>query len=334
MEQSLYNREVKEKYLEKFDNEQTKTTIGSLFQKAELIEEALGKDLYNFNSVEIGKVIQNARPVSGSVAFTYQRFISKYISWAISPMAIRDNNINPLKGLTKEWSSQFVDHTKKIHWSKDELYEFLELLPNAQDQAMLALMFEGVIGDKLSEIINLHYKDIDWNNNKININSTDDSKRTIEVENRTMRFIENAYKEITHRYYDEKTGDYKESELVPTDFIFKNANTKRNLNVKRPINKSTIYLRLKRLKDEFELEYLTANSLKESGMIHMITKIFEAKEDDDKVITKEDLFLIAEEFGFKKMKANGYEYYNTSFMKTILSPEKVYKTTNVKIKYK
>lgn len=326
----LYNGEIKEKYLnEKFSNEDSKKTIRTLFGSAELIEDVLEKDLYNFNLVEIGKVIQNAKPHSFQVAKAYGQFISNYISWAIKPMALRENNINPMKGIDTSWYSQFVDNSKKIHWSKKEFIEFLESLSNAQDQAFLALLFEGVMGASHSELVNITYEDIDWTNQTIKIKERDKNNEIVKLDDTFMRFIKNAYNEQTYRSYHVETGDYKERDLISSDYLFKNAISKR-LKDPKSVAASVLYSRLKHIKEEHDLEYLTPNAIRQSGMINMAVELYL---DKNAKLTYEDFEKIGDKYSYSKIKTPEYEYYNTTLMKQIIDIDKVYDLTGVKIEY-
>lgn len=331
MDIKLFNKEIKEKYLnDRFENEASRNTIRYMFRNSELIEDILNKDLYNFNLTEIGKVIKNANPHSKTVAENYGRVISGYISWAIKPMGLRENNINPLKGVDDSFYDDLVDKTKKVHYSYDELLELVERLPNAQDQATLMLLFEGIHGNNFSELSNIHYNDINWNENTIYIK---DREETITVSDACMRFIERAYKQPTYYTYDENTGGYKEKQLVDSPYVFKN-----KLNAKskggEPISHQVFYFRITDIKKEFDLEYLTANALKQSGMIKMAADILKDKIENGKEVTLEyeDFAKIGDKYKLSMINNNGYDYYNTAQMKTYITPEKIEELYGIKMK--
>ncbi|MFO1442909.1 hypothetical protein KDN24_06725 [Bacillus sp. Bva_UNVM-123] len=332
MSTKLYNNEIKERYLnERFENEDSRTTIKYVFKSAELIEDVLNKDLYNFSLPEIGKVIKNANPHSIGVARSHGRIISKYISWAIEPMGLRENNIHPMKGINDSWYDTLVDKTKKIHYSKDELIELIERLPNAQDQAFLALMFEGVVGDKFEELRNISYYDVDWNNNELTIRNRDNFK--IKLDNTFMRYIKNAYEAQTYRNYDKETGDYKERDLLDSNYIFRNIKSRAKEG--EPVSLQVFYNRLNNIKGEFDLEYLTPNALKQSGMIHMAAEIIKEKKKNNKEIDMSyaDFEKIGIKYDYSKIHTVSHVYYNTNLMKTFLTEEKLFELYGIKIKF-
>lgn len=329
----LYNKDIKDKFLnENYDNEQTKNTIRHVFIKSEPIESVLNKDLYDFTADEIGNVIKNSNPLSSTVARSTGRFISQYISWA---MSYRNSNIHPLDAKSPSWYDQFVDKTKKIHFSYDELFDGIidsPMILNAQDQALLALMFEGIVGKGFTELNSIHYNNINWNANEVIV---DGREKPIKVSDRTVKYIENAYHETTYRFYNLDTGDYTEKELVKSDYIFKNTKSPRTKEGE-PISVQTFYGRMRTLKEMLGLEYLTPNALKQSGMISLAADIAKEYIEKGKVnetgmpeLGYDEFALIGEKYNMAKMVNNGYEYYNTFLMREFITEEKIKELYNL-----
>lgn len=309
----IYNEEIKERYLQENypDEEGTQNTIRNLFSKSELVEDILQKDLYNFNLVEVGKVLQNTNPYSKNVAKTHLRFLSRYISWAINT-GLRDNNIHPIKGVETDWAEQFVDKTKKVHFSYDEMNEMVESMANAQDQAFIWMLFEGVQGNRFSEIRNLNYNTVNWNTNELTLMDEDGSTRTITVTDQCMRYIENAYKQTVYRGEEER-----ERPMIMSDFIIRNTHSPRT---KSPdISLSALYNRIHSLKTKLSLLYFTPNGIKQSGMIWEAVKQYQ----QDGVLGYKQLAIIGEKYNFSTISNNGYTYFNTYLMKDFLSSENI-----------
>lgn len=322
---NIYNEEFKEKYLnERFDNEDSRVTVRYIFKKSELIEDILGKDLYDFNVLEIGKVLQNANPHSINVANSYMRVISKYISWCIDPIRIREDNIHPLKGIEKDWANQFVDKTKKIHFSKEELEDIVEnKLPNAQDQAFIWMMFEGVQGQKFTELRNLNYNKVNWNKNELSLMDENHSERNIIVSNQCMRYIENAYKEFTY-----KSPSEKERILVKSDFILRNVESPR---IKSPdVSMAALYNRLSHIKQNLDLEYFTGNSIKQSGMIWKAVQIYYRDGYFGDYKQYEEIGI---QFNYSMISNNGYNYYNSNLMNQFINQENFKKLYDIDVEF-
>ncbi|PLR99549.1 phage lytic cycle repressor MrpR family protein [Bacillus sp. T33-2] len=322
----LYNEEIKEKFLsENYENEQTRKTIRNVFYKSEPIENVLDKDLYNFNLDEIGNVIKNSNPLSASVARSTGRFLTQYITWAAP---YRKSNLNPVKGVTNEWYDQFSDKTKKIHFSEDELFNgVIEQLENAQDQALIALIFEGIIGKGFSELKPLHYNHINWNTNEITVPERDGEK--VQVSDRVMRYVEQAYKQRTYSTFNEETQNYNERELLQSDYIFKNIKSPRAKNGE--VNGSVFYTRMNNIREAFDLEYLTPNSIRQSGMIKMSADLLKEKIEEGKEpkLEYEDFEKIGDKYKFSKVYNKGYSYYNTTLLREFVNPSTLKELYNI-----
>ncbi|MGD6876913.1 hypothetical protein [Bacillus infantis] len=317
----LYNEEIKEKFLSTYTNEDSQYTIGHVLSKAIYEESRLEKDLYDFNLSEIGEVIANAKPHSKSVAKSYGRFLTQYISWAIEE-GLRKSNINPLKGVNDSWFDDLVDDTKKIHYSEEEFYELLEQLPNAQDQGFLFLLFHGIMGKSFSQLQAITYNDINWNKNEVYIKERDEN---IELTDRGMRYLENAYKDTLYHSFDKETGDYKERELLPSDYLFKNTKSARTKIENLPISTTLLYSRLNNIRNEFDLEHLTPNAIRQSGMISLAAKILHEKiaNGEEPKLSREDIKVIGDKYQSSKIEVGEYSYYNRSLMKPFINAEKL-----------
>lgn len=318
----LYNEETKERFLTTYDNEQTQKTLRNVFYNSELEELRNGKDLYDFNLTQIGEVIKNSNPHSSVVARATGRFISQYISWAIGEKL--RGNINPLKGVNNEWYDGLVDKSKKIHWAEDEFYsEIIEKLDNAQDQALVSLIFEGILGKGFSELKEIVYNNINWNKNEITIKRNGENKVFV-LSNRTMRYVENAHKSQTYRILNTKTGELSDKEVVSSDYLFKNVKSPRTKEGE-PLSLQTFYGRMNSIKEKFDLEYLTPNALRQSGMIKMAAELVNEKvqKGEEPIIGYDEFAIIGERYDSPKMTQNGYTYYNTFLMKEYLNEQNI-----------
>ncbi|KON87420.1 hypothetical protein AF332_11680 [Sporosarcina globispora] len=325
MSNKIYNLDIKEKFLSTYENEQTQNTLKYVFYRSYSAEELLEKDLYDFTSDQIKKVIKNTNPHSLVTAKSTTRFITQYISWAIGE-GLR-SNLNPLKGLDDSFYEGLIDKTKKIHYSKEEFIDLLEKLPNAQDQAFLMLMFHGIIGNKFEELRELSYNDIDWNNNKITLRKR--NNQIIEVDDVTMRYLENAHKQQVYFTYNEKNGEHSERELLPNEYIFKSLKSPR-AKEGESVTQAVLYTRLTNIKKEFDLEYLTPNAVKQSGMIFMAVELYNGKRDK---LEYEDFEKIGKKFDYSMLNNNGYQYYNTTLMKEFCNSKNSKELYDIEIEY-
>lgn len=324
MDNKLYKPEIKEAFLNSYENEATRTTLRYLLYKAEPIESQLNKDLSNFNLNEIANVLKNTNAMSKSVVKTNARFLSSYISWAIAN-GHRGNEINPLSGITDEWYNDLT-FKKKLFLSQQELDDMANKdLVNAQDAAVLYLYFESVMGDQSSELLNLHYNDINWNENKITLrdNANPDNPRTIEVSENCIKIIKAAYEEDSYEFENGETG--REAALIRSDYIIRNIESKRANSAQ--LTRPTLYSRLNGIKNSLGLPFLTPNNLRKSGMIKMAVTLYQERGK----IEKEELDEIAEKYGYNKVRIGNKEHYNTSVFKEFINRETILELYGVDI---
>lgn len=320
----LYNEEIKERFLSTYDNESTQTTIRNVFAKTELVESVLEKDLYSMNLTELGKSIENTNPYNLNVAKSTGRFISQYLTWC-TENGYRESNINPLKGVDDEFYDKYVDKSKKIHFSFDEFLTLLEdkSLHNAQDKSFLFLMFEGLMGEQFSELRELTINDINWDENKIFIKSRN---QYIEVSKECIKYLEKTINEKTYYNYNSKTKDFNERELLPSPYVFKTTKSPRSTEGQM-VGMSMLYTRLHALKEILDLQYLTPNAIKQSGMIKMTVDIY----NEEGVIGYEQLAKVGEKYDYSKIYTDEYEYYNTYLMKEFINESNIKDLYNIDV---
>jgi integrase len=323
----LYNEEIKEKFLSTYENEQTQKTLRNVFYNASLIENVLEKDLYEFTQDEIGKVIANTNPHNSNVARSIGRFVSQYISWAIEER-LRTNKLNPLKGVITEWYDNFVDKTKKIHYSYEEFLELLEH-PNmlsAQDQTFLFLIYEGIMGQKFSQLRELKFSDIDWNHNTVYVKERNEK---IKVSDECIKYLEKAHNQSTYYQFNKTTKEFTEKELLPSEYIFKNVKSPRATEGQQ-VGINVFYSRLHTLKDLLELEYLTPNAIRQSGMIYEAVKIYK----EEGTLAYDQLAKVGEKYAYSQLENGGYTYYNTYLMKEFLNENNIKELYDIDVEIK
>jgi integrase len=314
----LYNPQIKEEFLKTYDNEQTQNTIRYLLFKAYSIEMILDKDLYNFSLGEVGQVLLNSDPLNLSVAKTNARFLTQYISWAIEK-GLRNDNLNPLRGIdANEWASKFVSK-KKIYFSENELFELESKLVNYQDKAIIRLLFESVNGHGVSEILNLKESDIDTNNLTLKLKDIKFDSREITVTKYCMDLIVGAISEREYMIQNgTKTTGNTQLNLVQNDYVIRPVDRKTK-DPDAPADKHTVYRRLAVLGELFDLPYLTVKNIHRSGMIKMARD----KYLEHGSLEYEQLSDIAQAFGLRTVRVNGYDTYNTTILREYLNEQNI-----------
>ncbi|WP_442636527.1 phage lytic cycle repressor MrpR family protein [Rossellomorea marisflavi] len=322
----MYNEEIKQKFLDTYENEGSKNTIKYLFYNSYENEVPLDKDLYDFDLSEIRLVIFSSNPKSISVARQKSVFISQYISWAIENN-LRKTTINPLQDIRGEWFEQFVDPDIKQYISLSNLHEMEQRLVNYQDIAVLRLLFEGVYGQASSEIRNLKFEDINQNSGEIRLYDDKKGERKITVSQSTLDILNKAYDQKIYQNNNGETTRQKETDLLDNEYVVRP--TKRGRVIEGRVSQTVVMKRIKMISELFDMEDMTPKSITRSGMIYMAYRLL--KESGKKELTKDIFEAVGDRFNLTKIHQvsninnQEYSYHNRTVMSEFINEENIKK---------
>ena len=333
----LYNQEFKDKFMNEVyaDTKGNQYNVYFLFKKISKYEKNDNMDISEFTRGDIRDVLEEIKPFSLGDAQRKVKYLEDYITWMLrNGYSKRKNNISPLAGVDEAFYKSTLDNNRKLYYSYDEFQDILEETPNAQDQAMLALMFQGIIGEEFNELTHLSYYDIDWNNAIITINNREDKLTdsvitvTREVNDRVLYYLERGHHATEYYRSNDKYG--KAQILVPSDLILKNTTSAR-LKEGASVSPSAIYGRISRLKDFLDLEYFTSKTVMQSGMLYMAYDlIFNQKKYTN--LSTELYQEIGAYYNYSTMRQqNGDVQYNRNFMAKFINPENLLNLYGVEV---
>jgi len=271
----MYNEAIKLNYLERYENVDTKEVYGRIFKKSAQLEQQLEKDLYNFNEEELKLfVIQILQPKTKESSRSIYSTIASYIEWSIIE-SYSQHLVNPWKKRGQDYIYSLVMPVKN-YMSYDEKQYILKTIINDQDKFIIEALWNGIQGDKLSELVTLMM-------NQVNIIS-----HTIEIVNEQKEKIREiiafddqlcnyAIQANAQRLYIKKNGQCSENtisesaELVESNYIIKRSNTKHKGD-KSHTTHYTVYNRIEMFRqlkdmDTFSNVLVTKNIVR-SGMIY------------------------------------------------------------------
>ncbi|MGF9908763.1 hypothetical protein [Brevibacillus porteri] len=307
-ETELYNKKLKEEFVSRYP-ESAHNVYRRIFYYSAAAEKMYGIDLYEFNLNQISEVLFSINASSLASVKSTVSIVRAYIDWAIH---YRSNNINPLDIVDSHWEKQFVDSTKKLFFSKNEIDEIISKCKNTQDAVIIALLFDGAGGKVVSELRNLRPRDVNYDEKSITLTNEKGEQRLVKVEDQTIQLVREA---SSQQEYYKRNGhvspnarNTKEtSELIDTGYVIKPAKTK-VVHVEQ-VNTHVIYTRLSGISDEDSLNIpnFTVKNIQRSGMVYMAKQILDR---DGKFEDREQYFEICKRFRINKINNNGYETYN------------------------
>lgn len=295
-----YNEELKNAYLETIDNKHTFYVFEAMFKKTKSSEQFFDKDLLTFNLEQLEFVFKNFSPATVNSASNLKSRIKNYIDWGIKN-GHRQNNSNPLHA-TVGWERQFVDEITERHLSAERIKEILNEVPNYQDKALVQCIFEGISGRGLSELMNLKYEDIDFDNKIIHVIDDKDNEREVNVSDISLSYLDKAYHEKT---YVNILSGVQQSLMDCGEHVFKNntgTNSKHN-----GVTKTTLPKRLARIKEKFHLDEFSTSSISESGQIKYAADLYK----ENKKVDRHEYDLICKQFNTPRVITEEYDYPNT-----------------------
>lgn len=187
-------KELKEMFLKQYTPRTQQYMRYILYSdQAKIMETRKGKDIYEFNRDEVLQLIGESSPTSIHSGISQLSVIKKYIDFAIVnghlttginfADLIKPNDVNEVINL-KAIELKYI--------TRDDLKIVADSLNNAIDATFIVLLFEGVRGKKLHEIINLRKEDVDFEKNTLKLTDADGSIRHRRVSQYLIDLIKEA----------------------------------------------------------------------------------------------------------------------------------------------
>lgn len=306
-EQGYFNKQHKLRYLSGFAA-RSQSTYGRVFLKSRMYEELYAKDLYDFNEDEIKQVMSCLNPLNLHASRQSGGVIHNYIQWAMKE-GLRCAPTNPLDGVGKSWYGQFIDTSKEIVFSEAQIRDIVSSLNNYQDACIIQMLYEGVMGEGYSELLNLRKVDIDQDNNLLHLRNDNGRERKLNVSDLCIKLVSAALDETK---YLKNNGDVKPgtkspyTHLVDNDYVLKISATRNKGNGRG--DKHLVLRRMKMVSTYFNLDYLTGTNVRFSGMLSMARDVYAA----GKKLELDELTAMVDRFDISSL--NNFYIYKTNFL--------------------
>lgn len=291
---NIYNEIVKQEFLSKYPQD-TQQTYKWIFKKSYELENELSKDLSFFNITDLANLMKQLKPISNGSAQSYGRIITSYVNWS-------NVSNSEILNLNNKWFYQFVDFSQKIYWSELEVFAMENKLVNAQDSVLIRLLFEGINGQGHSEILNITKRDINIKDKTIKLVDSNLNERVVEVSDRLLYLIDKAFKQTV--YYNkngEAVGKRTSQKLIKNEYLIRTSNVTAKHD--KIADKFLIQRRISSIASYFNYKNLTANRIRNSGMLKMTKdSLFNQEISNDILLKVADRFKINTSTNYEKLK--------------------------------
>lgn len=285
----MYNKDLKNKFIESISNNQSKELYRFLFQSTEKMETENGKDLYLFNKEEALKLFSSYELLLPALS-AKKSAISRYVDWN----TLLYGGINYFSIITAD-DLRKVSVCPPTYLNLSDVDKLAAGLKNSCDKIVLYLFFYGIDAHELSKIRTQH---IDLKNNTLYT-----KERRIVVPRYILDLIIDSCE--TYRYYSEndniRTLCYPLS-LQDNSPIKPRAQAKnRGLDtVEHRIRDKMVRIRKLTGNGKISRQYL-----RDSGIIYHIKKIMEINNlDEEEVFTGDWLDSVKYQYKIKYSNRN------------------------------
>lgn len=278
----MYEARNKDKFLKTVNNQDW---YEWLFDKSFEFEHRFSKDLYDFNRDELLiflKAIGDKKMLFSTLK-VIRSYISLYVDWAIKS-GLKLNKRNPAEDIELQVLQEFAKESNILH--VDFIYSMLGIeskipsieLKNYQDKLLVYLLFIGIRGERATELIDLRYEHVDFENRILKLGEVSPDRSDIKLDDISYYLFKNAKSEqYYYRYMDisnMKTTNIREYyQLIDSDYVFQKTSTRKNSDSVK-LSYQGIMRRLHTFSNYVGLD-LTMKNIERAGMTYIAYKILE-----------------------------------------------------------
>jgi hypothetical protein len=285
----------------------TAKSIASVLKVVDEYEKINNKFVYDLSINEIDELFTMFKNSSFKSATKSLSIIRGYIDYCHS-IGLVFHGENRFNSISSERLRNFVSlqALRNSYFSLTQLREYQKRLFNIQDQLLIELPYFGVRGRPqkgatLEEIINLRYSPDHTNkkNNLIEVMKNDGESRYVKVPDSTIELIEDVF---TEEYYignngvDDPSLNHRQTRKIKVNHIENYVFRIPGEGKSNKFNPTLLNSRISKIQKWVGNQYLTFNTLYQSGMVNMASEILKEKGE----LTKEDYLDICIRFEYGK----------------------------------
>lgn len=303
----MYNSEYKEAFLKASEHaEETKNQYRVYFKKTEPFEAQKGKDLFDMDFDMLEELFYWVQRKTERSAVNFFNTIKNYITWA-KDNGYGESSLNPIiDTINTEFVSKYLYKEGIKYYSRKDLFKYFENIINVRDKVLVLALFEGISGNKFSEIINLRREDLSERDGKYFASLLSDE---IDLAHRQLEISEELYNMLIEAYnaQEYKNTNGRVNRIFDGEYIFRKSRVGGNdVRITVPMLQNTI---INVVKPAFDDVQITTTSINNSGVMYYANEYMSS----DRFLTKEIATKVAEKFDLYGLEIKGKKY--PSFMR-------------------
>lgn len=314
----LYNSELKESFLLKYDNNLTQDYYRQTLEKVTDYERRLYKDIKDFNENELLSVLGIFEAKTLDSLDSRVAALRQYLDYCKERGLIAQNLLKSISRENYEKEVTEIDKSDRIISSRDELYrDFCDVAINAQDAVIFALVFEGIKGTQNQELINLKVEDIKIDENKIIVRNlkNNEIEREVIVKERSIEIVKKAIAEDVYcKYiYNPNSENMKaplERKLNITSYLIRTM-SQNEKDLDEPVGWQVVNNRLKRVAIMLNRPFISTQTVYTSGIYVELKEL----EDEKGTLDTEDYKEVIKRHGGNADNYYSIKDYYTNYFK-------------------
>ena len=289
----LYNREEKIAFAKQYTtNENTRMVVLYDFQKAELYERHINKDLSEIKFEGVEDIIKQAKSTSLQSIKRMLSVFNTYFDWRISNRkSVNRLGINYYKIYIDMDDSKLRSFIHKSHSAKkyllaDDVDTIISRLINPVDKAIIMGFYEGIKGTELYELRSLrlnNIKTVDGKYYKAKVINKDGSSRELAISRQLMQLFVNSKEQVYYHKANGKGSSMKNPTLYMADtpYVIKPLSTSKNTG--EMMTKAVLIQRIKNISRYIDAslgtvgnyDFITPQSIFDSGVINKLISLYD-----------------------------------------------------------
>lgn len=263
----MYNVKVKKDYIKynPNNNHNFEQVMANYFDRAEMMEKRLKKDLALFTSAEIIQMYKGFVTPSFSMLVVINNQFLNYTTWYLREVENIDNQ-NHYMEMRDDILMNCVSFSaqKSNVLSRENVLEITKQFANPYESFLFLALFEGIKGEMMSDYYDLSMKDFDKDNLTVNL-----PNRKLTISRELYYYAEAASTEyVIYNIYGEPT---KRGRLLEEDKRIIKCSASVGFESDSKERVQIVYRMLRKIKRyDFVPASISATALIESGRINMI----------------------------------------------------------------